>query len=108
MPSKLSGEGGQPEPQLWGRREVTLSGAARESLGAQLRCGGWTEVRTARACKSMSMVEPRGPRCGPKPIVGPCAIPLELLGCSALLSVFLLQVCLFWNGTVLPGTSATH
>lgn len=101
MPSKLSGEGGQPEPQPWGRREVTLSGAARESLGAQLRCGGRAEVRTARACESMSIGGATGASVWPEAHRGSMRHPSRAPRLLPLLSIFLLQLCLFWNGTVL-------
>lgn len=68
-PSK-SGEGGWPEPRLWGDLQVTLSGAVGDSLHAHLWCVGWTEVLTAQNHRSTSVMEPQAPFCGPQPLVG--------------------------------------
>lgn len=76
------------------------------SIGAWLRGVG-------RTSESLSMEEPGGPHgvlspsWGPKPIVGPCAIPLELFDCSFFSPHFFRSV-LFWNRTFLsfPGTPA--
>lgn len=100
MPSKLSGEGEQPEPQLWGRRKAALRGAMTGALAPG--CGVW--AAPPRACRWRSQGGPpvliRGREAGPQ-------LPLELLDCSFFSPHFSRSV-LFWNGTVLsfPGTPA--
>lgn len=109
MPSKLRDKvEGQLGPQLWGRREVTVRGAVRESLGAR-RYVARKDVLTARACSRVPMVGPRGPQCGPKPTAGPCAIPLKLLSCSLFSPHFSSNcVSLGMGQFSLPGTPAPH
>lgn len=98
-PSKPSGGGGRPEPRLWGRLQVTVSGAVggqppRPAVVCRLDRSAYSPgppERVDGATDAFAALSPSW--AASRPSQAPRRFPP--------LSTFLLQFCLFWNGAVL-------
>ena len=106
-PSKPSGGGGRPEPRLWGRLQVTISGAVggqppRPAVVCGLDRSAYSPGPPERVDGATDAFAALSPSWGAsRPSQAPRRFPP--------LCTFLLQFCLFWNGQCsLPGTPAPH